>query len=194
MPGDDWQKLANLRAYFGFMWAHPGKKLLFMGSEFGQVREWNHDASPDWDLLDDPRHRGVQHLVRDLNQIYLAEPALHESDSIAAGFHWLVGDDADNSVYAFLRISPNAPSLLVVCNMTPVARSDYRIGLPDLVGDIAKSDTWEEILNTDAAIYGGSNLGNSGQVAMAPHAANGHAQSISLTLPPLSTLIFRKKN
>lgn len=193
MPGDDWQKLANLRAYFGFMWTHPGKKLLFMGCEFAQIREWNHDASPDWDLLDDPRHRGIQHLVRDLNHIYVAEPALHESDCAAAGFRWLIGDDTDNSVFAYLRISANAPTLMVVCNMTPVARTDYRIGLPDLVGDISQSDTWEEILNTDAAIYGGSNLGNSGQVAMSPHATNGHQQSITLSLPPLSTLIFRKK-
>lgn len=194
MPGDDWQKLANLRAYFGFMWTHPGKKLLFMGCEFAQVREWNHDASPDWDLLDDPRHRGIQHLVRDLNHIYVSEPALHESDCDAAGFRWLIGDDADNSVFAYLRVTPNAPTLIVVCNMTPVARTDYRIGLPDLVGGITQSDTWEEILNTDAAIYGGGNLGNSGQVAMSPHAANGHQQSIALTLPPLSTLVFRKKN
>lgn len=194
MPGDDWQKLANLRAYFGFMWTHPGKKLLFMGCEFAQVREWNHDASPDWDLLDDPRHRGIQHLVRDLNHIYVSEPALHESDCDAAGFRWLIGDDADNSVFAYLRVTPNAPTLIVVCNMTPVARTDYRIGLPDLVGGITQSDTWEEILNTDAAIYGGGNLGNSGQVAMSPHAANGHQQSIALTLPPLSTIVFRKKN
>ncbi|MDO9422441.1 MAG: 1,4-alpha-glucan branching protein GlgB [Herminiimonas sp.] len=194
MPGDDWQKLANLRAYFGFMWTHPGKKLLFMGCEFAQVREWNHDASPDWDLLDDPRHRGIQHLVRDLNHIYVSEPALHESDCDAAGFRWLIGDDADNSVFAYLRVTPNAPTLIVVCNMTPVARTDYRIGLPDMVGGITQSDTWEEILNTDAAIYGGGNLGNSGQVAMSPHAANGHQQSIALTLPPLSTIVFRKKN
>jgi 1,4-alpha-glucan branching enzyme len=193
MPGDDWQKLANLRAYFGFMWTHPGKKLLFMGCEFAQIREWNHDGSPEWELLDDPRHRGVQQLVRDLNRIYVAEPALHESDCEPAGFRWLIGDDADNSVFAFLRLSANAAPIIVVCNMTPVTRVDYRIGLPQLVGDPAQSGTWEEILNTDAAFYGGSNIGNSGQIATSAHAANGHPQSIALTLPPLSTLIFRKK-
>jgi 1,4-alpha-glucan branching enzyme len=193
MPGDDWQKLANLRAYFGFMWTHPGKKLLFMGCEFAQIREWNHDGSPEWELLDDPRHRGVQQLVRDLNRIYVAEPALHESDCEPAGFRWLIGDDADNSVFAFLRLSANAAPIIVVCNMTPVPRTDYRIGLPELVGDPAQSGTWEEILNSDAAFYGGSNIGNSGQIATSAHAANGHPQSIALTLPPLSTLIFRKK-
>ncbi len=192
MPGDDWQKLANLRAYFGFMWTHPGKKLLFMGCEFAQIREWDHDGSPEWDLLDDPRHRGIQRLVRDLNRTYVTEPALHESDCVPAGFQWLIGDDADNSVFAFLRLSANAAPLLVVCNMTPVPRTGYRIGLPALVADPSRTDTWEEILNTDAAAYGGSNLGNDGRVATATHAANGHSQSIALTLPPLSTLVFRK--
>ena len=192
MPGDDWQKLANLRAYFGFMFTHPGKKLLFMGCEFAQVREWNHDGSPEWDLLDDPRHRGVQQLVRDLNRIYVAEPALHESDCEPTGFQWLVGADADNSVFAYLRISPNAAPVLVVCNMTPVPRNDYRVGLPDMIGNAAQSGHWQEILNTDAAVYGGSNLGNSGQVAATSHPAHGHQQSIALTLPPLSTLVFRK--
>jgi len=193
MPGDDWQKLANLRAYLGFMWTHPGKKLLFMGCEFGQFREWNHDGSPEWELLDDPRHRGVQHLVRDLNRTYLREPSLHESDGEPAGFRWLVGDDTDNSVYAFLRMSANAPPLLVVCNMTPVPREGYRIGLPDVVSDAAQPGTWEEILNSDAGMYGGGNLGNAGQVTADAHPAHGHAHSLALTLPPLATLVFRKK-
>jgi 1,4-alpha-glucan branching enzyme len=144
--------------------------------------------------LDDPRHRGIQHLVRDLNKIYVAEPALHESDAEPAGFRWLVGDDADNSVFAFLRMSANASPLLVVCNMTPVARTDYRIGLPTVAGELSNSNTWQEILNTDASFYGGSNLGNSGEVIASAHASNGHPQSIALTLPPLSTLVFRKKS
>lgn len=196
MPGDDWQKLANLRAYFGFMFSHPGKKLLFMGCEFGQLGEWNHDASPEWHLLDDPRHRGVQRLVRDLNRLYREEPALHESDCEPAGFRWLIGDDMNNSVFAFLRLSANAAPLLVVCNMTPVPRSHYRIGIPDLSdsshADDAHSGTWKEILNTDAAVYGGSNLGNDGRVDTTEQSANGHPHSLSLMLPPLSTLVFRK--
>jgi 1,4-alpha-glucan branching enzyme len=190
MPGDDWQKLANLRAYLGFMWTHPGKKLLFMGCEFAQIREWNHDGSPQWELLDDPRHRGVQQLVRDLNFLYTRETALHESDGEPAGFRWIIGDDMNNSVYAFLRMSANAPPLLVVCNMTPVPRAGYRIGVPDIDED---GRTWEEILNTDAVAYGGSNLGNAGQVTADAHAAHGHPHSLALTLPPLSTLVFRKK-
>jgi 1,4-alpha-glucan branching enzyme len=199
-PGDDWQKLANLRAYFGFMWTHPGKKLLFMGCEFAQLREWNHDASPEWELLDDPRHRGVQRLVRDLNQIYVTEPALHESDNEPAGFRWLIGDDADNSVFAFLRSSANAPTLLVVCNMTPVPRSGYRIGIPDTVDTAAETtvgaagNTWQEILNTDAAIYGGSNIGNGGALHSEAVTSHGHAHSLAMSLPPLSTLVFRKQS
>jgi len=190
MPGDDWQKLANLRSYLGFMWTHPGKKLLFMGCEFAQIREWDHDGSPQWELLDDPRHRGVQQLVRDLNRMYTRETALHENDGDATGFRWIVGDDMNNSVYAFLRLSANAPPLLVVCNMTPIPRQGYRIGVPD-IGDEGRN--WEEILNTDAAAYGGSNLGNAGQVTADAHAAHGHPHSLALTLPPLSTVVFRKK-
>ncbi|GGI20970.1 1,4-alpha-glucan branching protein GlgB [Oxalicibacterium faecigallinarum] len=185
MPGDDWQKLANLRAYLGFMWTHPGKKLLFMGSEFGQLGEWNHDASPEWHLLDDPRHRGVQRLVRDLNHFYVAQPALHESDCQPSGFRWIIGDDADNSVLAYLRMSPNAPSVLIVCNMTPVPRTDYCIGVPE-------AGNWEEVINSDAAVYGGSNIGNAGGVSTINQPAHGYAQSLVLTLPPLSTVIFRK--
>ncbi|WP_293779699.1 1,4-alpha-glucan branching protein GlgB [uncultured Oxalicibacterium sp.] len=185
MPGDEWQKLANLRAYLGFMWTHPGKKLLFMGCEFGQRGEWNHDGSPEWHLLDDPRHRGVQRLVRDLNRFYVEQPALHESDCQPQGFGWIIGDDADNSVFAFVRRSPNAPTVLVVCNMTPVPRQDYRIGVPE-------GGNWDEVINSDADVYGGSNLGNAGRVATTEHASHGHTQSLVLTLPPLSTVIFRK--
>ncbi len=192
MPGDEWQKLANLRTYLGFMWTHPGKKLLFMGCEFAQRGEWNHDATPEWNLLQDPRHKGVQKLVCDLNRLYATEPALHESDSQPSGFRWLIGDDASNSVFSFLRISPNAPTLLVVCNMTPIPRNHYRIGVPELDGDVTKLGNWEEVLNTDAAIYGGSNVGNSGEVKLSKQASHGQASSISLTLPPLSTVILRK--
>ncbi len=184
--------MANLRAYFGFMWAHPGKKLLFMGCEFAQLGEWNHDATPEWDLLKDARHRGVQKLVSELNRLYISEPALHESDCQPSGFRWLIGDDASNSVFSFLRISPNAPTLLVVCNMTPVPRHHYRIGVPELAGDVTKVGEWEEVLNTDAAIYGGSNVGNSGTISLTNHASHGQQKSITLTLPPLSTVILKK--
>jgi len=189
MPGADLaQRLANLRAYLGFMWTHPGKKLLFMGCEFGQTTEWNHDASPDWSLLDDPRHRGVQRLVRDLNRVYAGEPALHRKDCEPDGFCWVVGDDSANSVFAFLRKgSDDTAPVLAVCNMTPIRRDSYRIGIP--------SDTtsgWKEILNTDAAVYGGSGAGNGERIVAEAQASHGHPQSLVLTLPPLSTIILKK--
>ncbi|MGH8161473.1 MAG: alpha amylase C-terminal domain-containing protein, partial [Gammaproteobacteria bacterium] len=184
MPGDDWQRFANLRAYYGFMWAHPGKKLLFMGSEFAQRREWNHDTSLDWHLLDELPHRGVHNLVRDLNRCYSERPALHRLDCEAAGFEWLVADDADQSVFAFLRRGEEGdPSVLVVSNFTPVPRHGYRIGVP-------RDGHWRELMNTDAAVYGGSNLGNAGGVETEAVAAHGQAHSLSLTLPPLATLFF----
>ncbi|MGH8427416.1 MAG: 1,4-alpha-glucan branching protein GlgB [Gammaproteobacteria bacterium] len=184
MPGDDWQKFANLRAYYGFMFGHPGKKLLFMGGEFAQWREWNHDASLDWHLLDYAPHRGVQNLVRDLNRSYREWPALHRRDCEGAGFEWVVADDADQSVFAFLRHgeASDAP-VLVISNFTPVPRHAYRIGVP-------RAGRWREVLNTDAATYGGSNLGNAGGVEATPVAAHGHGQSVSLTLPPLATCFF----
>jgi 1,4-alpha-glucan branching enzyme len=184
MPGDDWQKFANLRAYFGYMWGHPGKKLLFMGGEFAQWREWNHDASLDWHLTDYAPHRGMQNLVRDLNRLYRTEPALHRRDCEGAGFAWVVADDAEQSVFAFLRYGDegDAPAL-VVSNLTPVPRRDYRLGVP-------RTGLWREALNTDAAAYGGSNLGNAGGAASEPIVAHGHAQSLTLTLPPLATLIL----
>ncbi|MGA7965509.1 MAG: 1,4-alpha-glucan branching protein GlgB [Gammaproteobacteria bacterium] len=184
MPGDDWQRFANLRAYFGFMWGHPGKKLLFMGGEFAQRREWNHDASLDWHLLDELPHRGVQNLVRDLNRSYGEWPALHRLDCEPAGFEWIVADDAEQSVFAFLRRGQeNDPPVLVVSNFTPVPRHNYRIGVP-------RNGHWRELINTDAAVYGGSNLGNAGGVETEPRACHGQDQSISLTLPPLSTLFL----
>ena len=184
MPGNDWEKFANLRAYYGMMWGWPGKKLLFMGCEFGQLREWNHDISLDWHLLDDPRHAGLQYLIRDLNMVYRETPALHVNDCDGAGFDWIVGDDAGQSVLAFLRRGgPQDAPVLVISNFTPVERTDYQIGLP-MAGD------WSEILNTDAEIYGGGNRGNMGAVEAAPVPHGGHPASARLTLPPLSTLVL----
>ena len=184
MPGDRWQRFANLRAYFGFMWGHPGKKLLFMGSEFAQEREWNHDRELDWPSLDDPPHAGVQRVVRDLNRLYASEPALHQRDCEDNGFMWTVGDDRANSVYAFVRFAQNGPSILVVCNMTPVPRYGYRIGVPD-------AGAWREVFNSDSDYYWGSNVGNAGRVEAAAVAAHGQPQSVELTLPPLSTIFLR---
>ncbi len=185
MPGDRWQRFANLRAYFGFMWAHPGKKLLFMGGEFAQEREWNHDYSLDWHLLDDPFHRGVQAVIRDLNRLYRDIPALHLHDSDPAGFEWINATDADHSVYAFVRHGgPSDQPILVVSNFTPVVRHGYKIGVP-------RAGRWEERLNTDAGIYGGSNVGNSGAIQAEPAPWQGRSASVSLTLPPLSTTIFQ---
>jgi 1,4-alpha-glucan branching enzyme len=185
MPGDEWQKHANLRLYYGFMYGHPGKKLLFMGSEFGQIREWNHDMQLDWYLLDNPRHAGLQHLVRDLNRIYRSEPALYRRDDSPDGFQWIDPEDADRSVLSFMRVDRDrANYVVVICNMTPVVRSGYRLGVPDCVG-------FREILNTDAEIYGGSNVGNAGRLRADPVADRGYPASLNLTLPPLSTLILR---
>jgi len=188
MPGDTWQRFANLRAYYGFMWGHPGKKLLFMGGEFAQWREWNHDASLDWHLLGDASHRGVQNLVRDLNRLYRATPALHRRDCRADGFRWVAGDDVEQSVFAFLRRGEarDAP-VLVVSNLTPVPRHAYRVGVP-------AGGRWRETLNTDAAVYGGSNVGNAGGVEARPVAAHGFDQSVALTLPPLATVFLTRED
>ncbi len=176
MRGDAWQRFANLRAYLGFMWTHPGKKLMFMGGEFAQEREWNHDHGLDWDLLDHP--------VRDLNNAYRHVPALHQLDCAPAGFRWLVLDDAEQSVLAYLRMGRDgAKPALVVCNFTPVPRLGYRVGVP-------APGMWREVLNTDAAIYGGSNTGNGGAVHAEPIPQHDHPDSVSLTLPPLATLIL----
>jgi len=184
MPGDEWQKFANLRAYLAFMWAHPGKKLIFMGGELAQPTEWNHDAALPWHLLDDPRHRGVQRLVRDLNAAYKETPALHRRDAEPDGFRWVVGGDRDQSVFAWLRQGAEGdPPALVVCNFTPVPRGEYRIGVPS-------AGTWHEALNTDAESYGGSNRGNGGTVASQRVASHGFADSVLVTLPPLATLIL----
>ncbi|RWU21488.1 1,4-alpha-glucan branching enzyme [Pseudomonas alkylphenolica] len=184
MPGDRWQKFANLRAYLTFMWTHPGKKLLFMGCEFGQWREWNHDSELDWYLLKYPEHLGVQRLVSDLNRLYRDERALHQQDCVPQGFQWLIGDDAHNSVYAWLRWSASGEPLLVVANFTPVPREGYRIGVPF-------GERWVEVLNSDAEGYAGSNYGNLGAVTSKALPSHGQPLSLGLNLPPLGVLILR---
>ena len=180
MPGDRWQRFANLRAALGLMWTHPGKKMLFMGGELAQPREWNHDGSLDWDLLDDADHAGIQRLVRDLNAFYRREPAMHRRDSDGRGFRWLIGDDRANSVFAFLRSGEDGDKpVLVVCNMTPAPRHDYVVGVP-------RAAHWREIINTDSRFYGGNNMGNAGDVTADDVPAHGETRSLRLILPPLS--------
>ncbi len=186
MPGDEWQRFANLRAYLASMYCHPGKKLLFMGAEIAQASEWNHDTSLDWHLLEFAPHRGMQALVRDLNRIYRQTPALYEIDFTSDGFEWVDWQDRDNSVLSWLRRDRNGGFVLCVTNFTPVVRYDYRIGAPE-------AGIYVEVLNTDAAAYGGSNVGNSGSIEATKSAAHGRAYSLSLTLPPLSTLILARK-
>jgi 1,4-alpha-glucan branching enzyme len=184
MPGDNWQRFANLRAMYGYMWGHPGKKLLFMGSEFAQWREWAHERQLDWALLQRPEHAGVRRWVADLNAVYRAEPALHEVDFDAAGFEWIDTHDADHSVIAFLRRAGDGSPLLVVCNFTPVPRTNYLLGIP-------VAGYWRELLNSDAGMYGGSGMGNMGGVEAAPVAAHGRYHALALLLPPLSTMFFK---
>jgi 1,4-alpha-glucan branching enzyme len=181
MPGDEWQRFANLRAYYGFMFGHPGKKLLFMGNEFGQENEWRHDHSLDWHLLENPRHAGVQALVRDLNRLYRTVPALHELDCEDAGFEWLVMHDADRGVFAWLRKGRQTQErCLVVVNFTPEIYRDYRIKVPF-------SGMWREILNTDSALYGGGNIGNAGAVRTLDEGA---IPEVSLVVPPLAAIFL----
>jgi 1,4-alpha-glucan branching enzyme len=183
MPGDRWQKFANLRSLYAYMWARPGKKMLFMGGEFGQWREWNHDNSLDWHLLTEPDHRGLQALVRDLNRLYRAEPALWEADIEPAGFQWIDANNGDENIIAFMRIAPSGRRLVCICNFAPVVREGYRIGVPE-------RGLYREILNTDAAAYGGSNVGNSGGVFAEDRASHGMMFSLVLRLPPLGVLWF----
>jgi 1,4-alpha-glucan branching enzyme len=187
MPGDDWQKFANLRALFGYMYAQPGKKLLFMGGEFGQWREWVHDGSLDWDLLKYPLHAGLQRWVQDLNRLYRSEPALHEMDCDPAGFEWIDCDDADSSTVTLIRKGKSSSTIiLVACNFTPVPRYSYRLGSP-------RSGSWQEILNSDAGEYGGSNMGNLGGVETVPVPLHGRPYSLTITLPPLSVSFFKNQ-
>ena len=188
MPGDRWQKFANLRAYLGFMFGHPGKKLLFMGCEFAQEREWNHDTSLDWHLLDNPEHAGVQRLVRDLNQLYRTTPALHELDCQPEGFEWIDHGDTDHSVISFMRRGTDTGTVVVmVCNFTPTVQQGYRVGVPH-------AGQYVERLNTDSGHYGGSNAGTPlGAATAKPIPWHGQSCSIELTLPPLATVVFEWK-
>jgi 1,4-alpha-glucan branching enzyme len=187
MPGDDWQRFANLRTLFGYMFTHPGKKLLFMGGEFGQWNEWNHESQLDWYLLDQPRHGGLRRWVGDLNRLYRAEPALWRRDFDGDGFEWVDCNDSETSVLSFLRKDADGQRpVLVVVNFTPVPRQNYRVGVP-LAG------RWQEALNSDATIYGGSGMGNFGGVDSMPVPAHGRYQSLLLSLPPLSALVFRSE-
>lgn len=184
MPGDLWQKFANLRALFGFMYGYPGKKLLFMGAEFAQEREWSHDRSLDWHLCSDSRHAGVQRLVRDLNFLYRSTPALFEIDYDGAGFEWVDWSDRDNSVFSWIRRARNGDQLVVVSNFTPVVRDGYRIG-------VSQTGSYVEAINTDATEYGGSGVGNFGRVETEPTPHHGRPHSLTLRLPPLATLILK---
>jgi 1,4-alpha-glucan branching enzyme len=185
MPGDDWQKRANLRLLLGYMYTQPGKKLLFMGGEFGQGREWNHDTSLDWHLLADPNHQGIARWIGDLNHAYRSEPALHTKDCDPSGFQWVEANDSDESILCFLRrgFETDLP-VLAVFNFTPIVRRNYRVGVP-LGGE------WKELLNSDAPIYGGSAQGNFGQVESVPLHSQGQPHSITITLPPLAVVLFK---
>lgn len=184
MPGDLSDRFANLRAYYGFMWGHPGKKLLFMGNEFAQSQEWNHNTSLDWHLLNEPGHQGIQNLVRDLNALYGNSPALYQKDCKPEGFEWMEGDAAEESLFAWVRRGDDtSPPVLVVSNFTPIERSGRRVGVPN-------EGRWIEKLNTDSQHYGGGDCGNLGGVVSEPIEKSGQAQSISITLPPLATIFF----
>jgi 1,4-alpha-glucan branching enzyme len=179
MPGDDWQRFASLRAYYSFMFGHPGKKLMFMGCEFAQEREWNHDRSLDWHLLGEPKYAGIQALIRDLNHLYRSQPALHELDCDPAGFEWLITDDSDHNVFAWLRKGRDASArCVVVANFSPNVYYNYRVRVPF-------GGKWREILNSDSVHYGGSNVGNVGEV----HASEGQSE-LTVTLPPLAAIFL----
>jgi 1,4-alpha-glucan branching enzyme len=184
MPGDDWQRFANLRAYYGFMYAHPGKKLLFMGAELAQEREWDHDRSLDWHLLEQPRHLGVQNLVRDLNRLCQGTPALFEQDFNVEGFEWIDHQDADSSILCWLRRARNGEFVVCISNFTPLVRSAYRFGLP-------RAGHYVELLNTDAIEYGGSGVGIPHGVHSEDIAAHGRSHSLQIDLPPLATLMLK---
>jgi 1,4-alpha-glucan branching enzyme len=184
MPGDDWRRFAGARAYYGFMWGHPGKKLLFMGQEFGQTSEWNFATELDWRLLDHAPHRGLRDYVRDLNRLYRSRAALHARDCEREGFEWVVADDAESSIFAFLRYGEDRTRpILVVSNFTPLPRTNYRLGLP-------RAGRWREILNSDAQIYGGSGVGNLGAIVARPEGFAGFAACADTQIPPLATLFF----
>jgi 1,4-alpha-glucan branching enzyme len=185
IPGDDWQKAATLRALYGYMYAHPGKKLMFMGSEFGQRSEWNHDHSLEWHLLDQPLHRGIRQFMNDLNRTYASEPALYECDFESAGFQWIDCNDSDNSVVSLIRRAADPENFVAaILNFTPLPRYGYVLGVP-------RAGTYRELLNSDASAYGGGNIGNSGSVSIEPVSSHGYEQSVRLTLPPLGFLLLK---
>jgi 1,4-alpha-glucan branching enzyme len=183
MPGDEWQRFANLRAYYGFMCGHPGKKLLFMGGEIGQYSEWNSNGSIDWHLLQYPVHHGVQRLIRDLNAVYQSHPPLYQIDFEYRGFEWIEPNDCENSVFAFMRKDENGDFVIIVSNFTPVPRHNYHIGVPKPGGYI-------EIINTDAEIYAGSGVHNGALLAQ-PVARHGQQWSLKMTVPPLATVMLK---
>jgi 1,4-alpha-glucan branching enzyme len=186
MPGDVWQRFANLRLLYGYLYSHPGKKMLFMGGEFGQWREWNHDTSLDWHLCEFEPHRGLQRLIRDLNRVYREEPALHEVDFDWSGFQWIDFTDTDNSVIAFLRRGKSSEAVIVcICNFTPVPRHGYRIGVP-------APGWYRELINSDSFTYGGSNMGNAGGAHSTDYPCHNLPHSLTLTLPPLSVLLLKR--
>ncbi len=185
MPGDVWQKFANLRLLFGYMFGQAGKKMLFMGGEFGQWREWVHDESLDWHLLDFESHRGVQHWVSDLNHFYRTNPVMHVGDLHPYGFEWVAANDSDQSALSFLRHGESDNEwVLVVCNFTPVPREGYRLGVP-------RAGFWKEVLNSDAHEYWGSGMGNQGGVVAHSIASHGRPHSVEITIPPLGVVYFR---
>jgi 1,4-alpha-glucan branching enzyme len=198
MPGDQWRQFANLRTLYGYMYGHPGKKLLFMGCEFGQWNEWNHDTSLDWHLLQHPFHSGMQRWVRDLNMLYQAEPALFELDAEQAGFEWVDCNDSAGSMISFLRhgrinndtsdISHDAPQrqTLFIVNFTPVPRRGYKVGVPS-------GGRWREVLNSDAALYGGSDIGNMGGIDALAEPMHGRSWSLNVIVPPLACVVFQKE-
>ncbi|HEY9649994.1 MAG TPA: alpha amylase C-terminal domain-containing protein [Coleofasciculaceae cyanobacterium] len=185
MPGDYWQKFANLRSLFGYMYAQAAKKLLFMGGEFGQWSEWNHDSSLEWHLLEFPMHTGLQRWVADLNRTYRNEPALHQFDCDPTGFEWVDCNDSENSTISLLRKGyASNEMVLVVCNFTPIPRFNYRVGVP-------AGGYWQELLNSDAQDYGGSGLGNMGGVNAEESSCHGRPYSLTITLPPLAIAFFK---
>jgi 1,4-alpha-glucan branching enzyme len=185
MPGDTWRQFANLRLLYGYMWSHPGKKLVFMGGEFGQRREWQHEGALEWWVLQYPEHGGLMRWVADLNHLYANEPALYELDFDPQGFEWLDNCDSQFSTLAFLRKSRDGKStVLVVCNFTPIARENHLLGVP-LPGQ------WREVLNSDATCYNGSGIGNQGGVATYPIPSHGHYHAIRIVLPPLAVVYFK---
>jgi 1,4-alpha-glucan branching enzyme len=187
MPGDRWQQFANLRLLLGYMWSHPGKKLLFMGAEMAQWNEWNHDRELDWNLYEYPDHAGVSRWLSDLNRAYRARPAMHALDFSGAGFQWIDANDSDDSVITFLRLAPDAPPVMVACNFTPVVREGYQVGVP-------QGGAWREFLNSDAPFYGGGGVGNLGRVEARTTPCHGRPYSLSVTLPPLAVVMFEPDN